>query len=478
MSATKPNEGHGELVTGGSSFTGRYDVIVVGGGAGGLAAARASVRRGLRTALIHEGRIGGDCTFTGCVPSKTLIEAASQGQPFEQAMFRLHDVVEQLAATEGPDVLEREGIEVIEGRACFVGERALSVGARILRARRIVLATGSAPTVPSIEGLVGRAYLTNENIFELSHLPRSLVVLGGGAIGCELAQAFRRFGAEVHVVEAADRLLSREEPEASAAVASALAADGVALHLHAKLDAVGSSGDDRGLRVRFDDRSLDAEEILLAVGRRPVITGLEPNAGGVEVDERGFIRTDRYLRTTAAGVYAVGDVTGRLPFTHAADEMGRIAVRNASRRLGRSGFDTTAIPWVTFTDPEVARVGLSEAEAAEHGARVAFLPMAAVDRAVIAGRTEGFVKLIAGPRTLLRWAGSGVLFGATIVSPRAGEMIHEVALAMRTKAFTGRLAQTVHAYPTWSTALRQAAAQFFFETDGRRARPARSAPHD
>jgi pyruvate/2-oxoglutarate dehydrogenase complex dihydrolipoamide dehydrogenase (E3) component len=161
-----------------------------------------------------------------------------------------------------------------------------------------------------------------------------------------------------------------------------------------------------------------------------------------------------------------------------ADEMGRIAVRNAHRRIGRSAFDKAAIPWVTFTDPEVARVGLIEAEAVELGARVAYLPMTAVDRAVITGRTEGFVKLIAGPRRTLRWAGGGVLLGATIVSPRAGEMIHEVALAMRTKMFTGRLAQTVHTYPTWSTALRQAAAQFFIETDGRQARPARVASRD
>jgi pyruvate/2-oxoglutarate dehydrogenase complex dihydrolipoamide dehydrogenase (E3) component len=459
-------------------FSGSRDVIVVGGGAGGLAAARASALRGLRTALIHEGRIGGDCTFTGCVPSKSLIEAAARGQNFEQAMSRLHEIVEQIAATEGPDVLEREGIEVIEGRACFVGERTLSVDARIFHAKRIILATGSAPIVPSIEGLGSHQYLTNENIFELSRLPRSLVVVGGGAIGCELAQAFRRFGADVHVVEAADQLLAREEPEASAAVAGALAADGVDLHLQAKVEAVGSGSHDRYLRVQLDVGSIEAEKILLAVGRRAVTDGLDPGAGGVGLDEHGYIRTDRFLRTTADGIFAVGDVTGRLLFTHAADEMGRIAVRNAHRRIGRSAFDEAAIPWVTFTDPEVARVGLIEAEAVELGARVAYLPLTAVDRAVIAGRTEGFVKLIAGPRRTLRWTGGGVLLGATIVSPRAGEMIHEVSLAMRTKMFTGRLAQTVHAYPTWSTALRQAAAQFFIETDGRVARPARVASRD
>lgn len=452
-----------------------YDLVVVGGGAGGIAAARAGVRRGLATALVQDGRVGGDCTFTGCVPSKALIEAAAHGRPFGEAMSHLHEVVEQIAGTESAEVLAEEGVVAVDGRARFSGQRVLSVAGRTLRARRVVVATGSAPVLPSVPGLAEVAYLTNETVFDVAELPRSLAVLGGGAIGCELAQVFRRFGAQVHVFEAAGRLLAREEPEASAVVAEALAAEGVVLHLGATVTRVEPAGNGRGIRVlSSDSSSIEAEQLLVAVGRRPVTDGLDPVTGGVDLDERGFVRTDRYLRTSASGVYAVGDVTGRLPFTHAADEMGRVAVRNAFGRLGRTGFDASSIPWVTFTDPEVARVGLTEAEAAERGARVAFLPMAAVDRAIVAGRTEGFVKLVAGPRPLLRSAGGGELLGATIVGPRAGEMIHEAALAMRTKMFTGRLAQTVHAYPTWSVAVRQAAGQFFLEVDGRRARPARS----
>jgi pyruvate/2-oxoglutarate dehydrogenase complex dihydrolipoamide dehydrogenase (E3) component len=210
----------------------------------------------------------------------------------------------------------------------------------------------------------------------------------------------------------------------------------------------------------------------VTVGRAPVTAGLDPGAAGVETDERGIITVDDRLATSASGVYAVGDVTGRLQVTHAADEMGRTAAVNALRRPARLRFRTATVPWVTFTSPEVARVGMTESEAAEHGGRVAFLPMSEVDRAVAAGATDGFVKLVAGPRTLLRNLGGGRLLGATIVGERAGEMIHEVALAMRTRAFTGRLAQTVHAYPTWSTAVRSTAAQFFLERDGRRARPA------
>ena len=457
-----------------------YGLAVIGGGAGGLAAARAGARRGLRTVLISDGALGGDCTFTGCVPSKTLIEAAAHGRPFAEASATMRAVVGRIAATEDAGMLRKEGVEVVEGSARFSGARVLSVDGQSIRAKVVVIATGSRPAVPPVPGLDAVPFLTNETVFDLEDLPGSVAILGGGAIGCELAQAFRRFGSQVHVVEAEQRLLPREEPEASAVLAGTFAAEGIGVHLGASVARVEQVVPGGAVRlVRADGSSVCAEALLVAVGRRPATAGLDAEAGGVELDGRGFIGTDRFLATSATGVYAVGDVTGRLLFTHAADEMGRLAVRNATAGLGRFGhraFDTSSIPWVTFCDPEIARVGLTEAEAAETGGRVAFVPMSGVDRAIAAGRTEGFVKLIAGPRTLLRGTGGGRLLGATIVAPRAGEMVHEVALAMRTAMFTGRLAQTVHAYPTWSTSLRQAAAQFFMEVNGRRARPAGSPP--
>ncbi len=457
---------------------GPYDLAVIGGGPGGLAAARVGARHGLRTVLISDGTLGGDCTFTGCVPSKTLIEAAAEGLPFAEASARMRAVVSQIAATEDAGVLRREGVEVVEGRVRFSGARALSVDGQPIRAKVVVIATGSRPAVPPIPGLHAVGFLTNETVFDLDELPGSIAVLGGGAIGCELAQAFRRFGSEVQVVEGEERLLPREEPEASAVLAGVFAAEGIGVHLGASVERVEQADPGGGIRLeRSDGSSVCAEVLVVAVGRQPATGGLGAEAGGIELYERGFVRTDGFLATSAAGVYAVGDVTGRLLFTHAADEMGRLAVRNATSRLGRFGrraFDTSSIPWVTFCDPEIARVGLTEAQAAEAGGRVAFVPMSEVDRAIAAGRSEGFVKLIAGPRSLLRETGGGRLLGATIVAPRAGEMIHEVALAMRTGMFTGRLAQTVHAYPTWSMGLRQAAAQFFMETNGRRARPAGS----
>ncbi len=452
----------------------RYDLLVIGGGAAGLAAARDGVRRGRRTVLVQDGPVGGDCTFTGCVPSKTLIAAAAAGTPFPAALQRVRDTVARIAAGETAEVLRGEGIDVVGGRARFVGPRAVEVGGRRLSGRRVVVATGTAPAVPPIEGLPATAYLTNETVFDLRVAPASLLVLGGGPIGVELAQAFARLGVTVTVVEEADRLLNREEPEASDVVRAALEADGVTVRVATTATRV----EEQEQRVRVHiagGENVTADRLLVAVGRRPLTADLGLDVAGIGVDERGYVRTDERLATTAGGVYAAGDVTGRLLFTHAADEMGRIAASNALRRASRRRFRPESTPWVTFTDPEVARVGRSEAQAVgSGGARVAYLPMTAVDRAVTAGRTEGFVKLIADRRPLTGHAGGGRLVGATVVAPNAGEMIAEITLAIRTGMFTGRLAQTVHAYPTYATGVRGAAAMFFVPVDGRAARPAGS----
>jgi len=449
-----------------------WDLVVVGGGAAGLSAARAGARSGKRTFLVSDGPLGGDCTFSGCVPSKTLIESAAQGLTFGDAMHRVRGVIDRIAATEDASALRGEGIVVREGRARFVAPRTLSVGGERLTGRRIVLATGSAPSVPPVPGLDTVPYRTNETIFDLTKRPESLAVVGGGAVGCELAQACNRLGIAVTIVEAADRLLSRQDAEVGAVLAGVFRREGITLRLGTGLgraEANAAGGIDLHL---VDGSVVSAAEVLVAAGRGPATGGLDPEAGGVEVDDRGYVRTDDHLATSAPGVFAIGDVTGRMPFTHAADEMGRLAVAAAFGRLHRRSFRASAIPWVTFTAPEVARVGMTESQAAAVGGQVAYLPMTEVDRAITAGRTDGFVKLLAGPRRIGGRLGGGKLLGATIVSERAGELVHEVALAMRTGMFTGRLAQTVHAYPTWSIAVRQAAGQFFVTTGGRDARPA------
>jgi pyruvate/2-oxoglutarate dehydrogenase complex dihydrolipoamide dehydrogenase (E3) component len=420
--------------------------------------------------LVSDGQPGGDCTFHGCVPSKTLIESARRGLPYAVATQRVRDVVAQVAATESDRALRRQGMEVLLGRARMLARDRLLVDGRPISAGAVVLATGSRPAVPPIPGLAGSAFVTNETVFDLAEQPSSLAVIGAGPVGCELAQAFARLGSRVTLVEAGPRLLPEEEPQASRIVAAALAADGVRVRTGATVEQVGPGG----RLLLAGGAEVAAERLLVAVGRDPVTDGLDLPAAGVRTDPRGHVVTDDRLATTAHRVYAAGDVTGRLLFTHAAYEMGRIAAGNALRRWRRPRrYRPYATPWATFTDPEVARVGLTEAQAVTvRGARVAHLPLAETDRAMAAGRTDGFITLIAGPRPLLRNLGGGRVLGATIVAERAGEMIHEPALAMATGMFTGRLAAATHAYPTWSYAVQLAAAQFFMTIGGRRARPA------
>lgn len=449
-----------------------HDLLVLGGGAGGMAAARTARQLGKTVALVQDGPVGGDCTFTGCVPSKTLLESAERGASFAVAMGRVRDTVSQIAATEDASVLRGEGIDVLEGRARLTGARSAQVGQRRLRAARVVVATGAVPALPPVPGLRDAPFLTSETVWGLTEAPTSLVVMGGGAIGCELAFAFAVLGSRVTLLEGLDRLLTKEEPEASEVIARALKVAGVDVRTAVSATAVDAPRRDAVVVTLDDGTAVEAEQLLVATGRRPMTEGLDLAAAGVATDDRGFVRVNSRLETSVRGVYAVGDVTGLLQFTHAADEMGRTAAINALRRPLRLRFRSDAVPWVTFTVPEVARVGRTEAEAALDGGRVAFLPLTQVDRALAAGRPEGFIKLIAGPRRGTGNLAGGRLLGATIVAERAGEMIHEVALAIRTGMFTGRLAQTVHAYPTWSTGVRSAAAQFFVEHDGRRARPA------
>src|SRR3954452_10644774 len=459
----------------GGRMNGEYDVVVIGGGAGGLAAAREAVRRKARTLLVHDGPLGGECTHTGCVPSKSLLAAAAKGLPFTDGIIHVHRAIATIERTEDAVQLKKEGIDTVRAHAEFVAARTLDIDGHRHMPKRVIVATGSVPAMPAIPGLREARPLTNENVFDLDALPARLVVLGGGAVGCELAQAFRRMGSEVTLVEGMARVLGREEPEASEVVTTVLTREGIDIVTGGTAEQVDGSGG--GISVRLTGgRVVSGDRILVPVGRTPVTQGVGLDRAGIELDARGFVKTDDGLRTSAEGVYGAGDVTGKLLFTNAADEMGRVAAANAlSRaRVLPKKFTTDAIPWATLTDPEVAHVGLTEADAAERGGHVAFVPMTEVDRAVAAGATDGFVKIIAGPRKVLRELGGGQVLGATIVAPTAGEMINELALAMRTRMLTGRLAQTVHAYPSWSTAIRQAAAQFFRETGARVARPAGS----
>jgi pyruvate/2-oxoglutarate dehydrogenase complex dihydrolipoamide dehydrogenase (E3) component len=449
-----------------------YDVIVLGGGTAGLTAALTARHHGASVALVEqEPRLGGDCSFYGCVPSKALIETAQIAHDLQQAqaegivvaapafdfaavMRRRARIVDEIAADERDERFTAVGIDVIHERARFADEHTLELhGGRRIAGSRLIIATGSAPALPPVAGLEAVRFLTNKNVFDLQRLPERLAVLGGGAVGLELAQAFQRLGSKVTVLELADRLLPHDEPEAGAAIAQAFASEEIDIRLGATVTAVEERG--REIVLRVDGTEVVCDELLVAAGR-----GASLDALGLELAlERGYTKVDRRCRTSLPHVYAAGDVTGGYQFTHVASHEGRIAGANAAGKRAR--LDERVVPWVTFTDPEIAHVGLTEAQARERHTRVEahIFPMGRVDRARILERPAGFVKLVTAGRPLLGRTGGGVLVGAQIVGPRAGELIQECALAIRTRCFAGRLAQTIHAYPTMSVAVQQAESQ-------------------
>jgi len=441
-----------------------------------LTAALAARHEGANVALVErEERLGGDCTYYGCVPSKSLIDTAhavaearrlasdgildvAPGLAFHAVRVRQQEVVQEIGHDERDERFISLGIALFRGSAAFLGAHELQVGDASLHADRFVIATGSEPALPPLDGLDRVPYLTNRTVFDLVELPQRLLVLGGGSIGLELAQAFQRFGSRVTVVELLDSLLPNDEPEAGRLVEHALKAEGVELLLGSGAVAVRESGGE--IALVLDRGELRGDALLVATGRRAAVAGLGLAELGVEL-ERGYVRVDRRCRTSIGHVFAAGDVTGGLQFTHVAAHEGSVAGRNAAGKRARLG--ERVVPWVTFVDPETAHVGLTEREAQQEHRRVKAVTfsMAGVDRARIAGHPDGFVKLVAVPRPVLGWLGGGVLVGAQVVGPRAGELIHECALAIHTRMFAGRLAQMIHAYPTMSMALQQAASQLF-----------------
>lgn len=484
-----------------------HDLLVIGAGATGLAAARTARSAGRSVALVEaSARPGGDCTHHGCVPSKTLLDvshrvsAARDGHrfgvgevgptDFAAVMRHVQDVIVQVEQDESPELLRREGIDLLTGWARFVDTSdegcTVDVDGTRVRARRVVVASGAHAAVPPVDGLDDVPYLTNATVFELTQQPEHLLVMGGGAIGVELAQAFAGLGTRVTLVEGAPRILGKEEPEVSEVMTRVLSGHGVDVRTGAQVASVRGpvAG---GVDLTLDDgTTVHGSHLLVAVGRRPATTGMDLERVGIETGRAGSITTDDRLRTTAAGVWAAGDCTTPLQFTHVGDVQGRLAAGNAFARdrrpaaLGGAGsFDPRVTPWVTFTEPEVGRVGLTEAEAhARYGsrARVAVVTMAETDRSRTAASTEGYVKLVVGPRRVAPHRLLDEVVGLTAVSPHGGELAHTAALAMRTRMLAARLAQTVAPYPTYSLALRIAAARLFGTFAGQTWRPARPSP--
>ncbi len=459
-----------------------FDVVCIGGGTAGMTAARTARGRGRTVALIESERgLGGDCTYWGCVPSKTLISIASLARQnhthaelgfvaappdFARVMAHQRAVVAALAHRERAQLFERDGITVISGAARLESPQVVRVGDRTLHAGSVVIATGTDPALPAIPGLEETPHLTNRTIFDLTELPQRLLVLGGGPIGLELGQALARLGSQVTILEAGDTLLTKDEPDAGRLIEDTLRRERIDVQLGAQADRVHAHG--RGVAVTVtrdgEQRELVADALLVAVGRVPRTAGLDLEALGVKTDRHGFIEVDRRMRTNQPHLYAAGDITGGLQFTHVAAYEGQLAGANASGKRKKANY--RVIPWVTFTDPEIAHVGLTENQARDrHGEQihVASYPMRLVDRAAITGRPEGFIKLITRQRGRIGRANGGTLLGAQIVGAEAGELIHEAVISMQARSFTGRLAQAVHAYPSMSVGIKQAAAQLFDE---------------
>jgi len=457
----------------------RYNLVVVGAGSGGLISALVASSLGARVALVERDLMGGDCLNVGCVPSKALIRSAriagevrrardlglplpeGAGIDFGAAMERVRAV---RAAISEEDSVARYagefGIDVFLGHGRFAAPDVLEVsgpaGEARLRFRKAIIATGGRPVAPPIEGLAEAGFLTNETVFNLTRLPARLAVIGGGPIGCELSQAFRRLGSDVTLLEQAPHFLSREDPDASSLLERVFRREGVRLELGVQVLRVERKGADRVVHYRGADGShaeRAVDEILVGAGRAPNVEGLGLEAAGVESDPRAGVRVDERLRTSNPKIFAVGDVAMSWKFTHAADAAAKLAVRNAFF-FGRGRVSDLVMPWCTYTAPEIAHVGLYPRDAEKRGIDIDTyeVPLAEVNRAVTDGEEEGFVKIHTK-------RGRDTIVGATIVAPHAGEWVSQVTQAMVAGVGLAKLADVIFPYPTQAEALKRAGGQ-------------------
>ncbi len=438
-------------------MTTAWDLLVVGGGTAGIVSAKTAASFGARVLLVERARTGGDCLWTGCVPSKALLASATVAArarngarlgidvnavsvDFARVMEHVRSAIRTIEPVDSPAALQAAGAHVDSGAVTFIGLNSATVDGRLVEFAQAIVCTGSSPAVPSIPGLDEAEPLTSDSVWDLNTLPDRLAVLGGGNIGCELGQAFARLGSRVTIVEGTERILSREDPEAAELVAASLERDGVILLTGAPVVGVKSVAD-AGVLVLEGGNRVEFDRLLVSLGRRPGTRGLGLDRAGVEVDERGYVRVDSRLRTTNPDIWAAGDVTGQAQFTHTAGVNGSLAASNAVLGLRRR-VDTT-VPRVTFTDPEVAAVGVDIGSAAiDPDLHVVVRDHTHLDRAVAESEVGGFTKLVVDAK--------GRILGATVVGPRAGETLGELSVAVRHGMRTRDLAGTTHAYPTYN----------------------------
>jgi pyruvate/2-oxoglutarate dehydrogenase complex dihydrolipoamide dehydrogenase (E3) component len=452
----------------------QYDLTIIGGGSGGLTAARVAAALGANVLLIDKERLGGDCLNYGCVPSKSLIHVgrivqqakdaaalglvpANLGVDMAKISQYIQGVINRVAESEK---IYTEGVTVKFGKVAFKSPTELSLNGEEITSRNTLIATGSRPAAPDVEGLEEVGYLTNEHAFSLLHLPASIVIIGGGPMGVELGQSFRRLGAAVTIIQGPDRLLPKEDLEVSSTIATVLANEGINIYMGARFMKASRNGHKKVVVARQGDNllNIEADEILLALGRRPNIEGLNLEAAGIKYVNKG-IKVDQYLQTSTSNILAIGDVTGGYLFTHVAAYQAGVAVRNALVPVGKKKVDYRVVPWCTFTDPEAARVGLTPDEAGKqhNQVRIVKFPWSEIDRAQAENETIGFIKLVLAGK-------KDQIVGAHMVGARAGEMLSELSLAMQHNLALKDIRDTIHVYPTMSTGIQQTAFEAYLES--------------
>lgn len=437
-----------------------YDLIVIGGGAGGLFAASVANSLGAKTCMIDKTRLGGDCTWFGCMPSKALLTAGAHGFDGSRALAHVKDVVNEIATHHPKEVFEKRGISVLFGKTQFIDKNTIQINDQKLSAKKFIISTGSHPAIPPIEGLNVIDYFTNENIFDLKTLPSSLIVLGGGPIGIELSQALSRLGVKVYNVEMLDRIMFREDAELSGILENSLKKSGVQLMTGRR--AVRFFKKDNRVFATLEGKEkgreeISADNVLVAVGRAPNVDGLALEKAGVEYTKRG-INVNAYLRTTNKDIFAIGDVVGPYMFSHVAAYQAQVSVRNALlRRLAWQKVNYENVAWATFTDPELAHLGITEDEAKEKGINVDIYKTeyGAVDRAVTDSEKDGLVKVITDKK--------GYILGAHIVGAKAGEIIQGFIIAKSMRMPLSKLATPLFIYPTLSELVKKTAAKPLLE---------------
>jgi pyruvate/2-oxoglutarate dehydrogenase complex dihydrolipoamide dehydrogenase (E3) component len=454
-----------------------YDLVVIGAGTAGLvvAAGAAGLDVGLKVALVEKHLMGGDCLNVGCVPSKCVIRSSRVvGEMWEAGAFGIRPP--EHIEVDFPAVMERMrklragishhdsasrfqsmGIDVFLGSGRFSSDNTVDVGDKKLRYKKAVIATGARAVRPSIEGIEEAGFLTNETVFSLTQRPERLAVMGGGPIGCELAQAFHRLGCEVALFHRGSHILNKEDADAAEIVQNVFIREGIRLVLGCQMQRVEKTSAGKTLYYTRNGKSesVTVDEVLVGAGRAPNVEGLNLERVGVEYDPRKGVKVNDYLQTTNPKIYAAGDICMNWKFTHAADAAARIVIKNtlfSPFGLGRSKLSSLVMPWVTYTDPEIAHVGMYEHEAQEKGIDVNTIkiPFSSVDRAIADGETEGFVKIHLKK-------GTDKILGATIVASHAGDMISEITLAMIGDVGLGKISSVIHPYPTQAEAIKKAA---------------------